>query len=89
MSQYTKLKLLYKLIAKDAILKFLTRVVSHMGDSIRAETENTFTLFTPKWFLPSVSLHMYNNVIPLSHYKLAKAGYTLILAYTEGEINSS
>ena len=82
-------KLIYKLIAKDAILKFLTHVVSHMKDSIRAETENTFTLFTPKWFLPSVSLHMYNKIILLSPLKIGKIGYTPLVAYTESKINSS
>ena len=38
----------YLSYSKDAMLGFLTRVVPHVRDSIRAETKITFTLFTPK-----------------------------------------
>ena len=52
-----------RVFTQDAMLGFLTRVVPHVRDSIRAETKITFTLFTPKWFFPSVSPHMYNKTI--------------------------
>ena len=38
--------------SKDAILGFLTRVVSHVRDSIRAEAKITFTQFTQNGFSP-------------------------------------
>ena len=62
--------------SKDAILGFLTRVVSHVRDSIRAETKIRITLITPKWFFPSMSLHMYDKTTQLPQRKSAKAGHT-------------
>ena len=58
------------------MLGFLTRVVPHVRDSIRAETKITFTLFTPKWFFPSVSPHMYDKTYSFTNRKLVKAGHT-------------
>ena len=54
-----------RVITQDAMLWFLARVVPHVRDSIHAETKITFTLFTPKWFFPSVSPHMYDKTIQL------------------------
>ena len=55
------------------MLKFFTRMLSHMTCNIRAETKIVFTLITPKWFLAAMHLHMCNKENPLPHCKLAKA----------------
>ena len=70
-----------RVFTQDAILGFLTRVVPHVRDSIRAETKISFTLFTPKRvgekpFIPSVSPHMYDKTYSFTNRKLVKAGHT-------------
>ena len=62
--------------SKDAKVALLTRVVSNVRDSIRAETKIRITLFTPNGFFPSVSLHMHDKTTQLPQRKSAKAGHT-------------